>query len=703
MNRHVLIGVAVWLFTSAFSLTAKDNSPATFPSLEFYNCSNSPESLCLNDLGVHLPDNNQFFLGEGDPNATSCSVHFTQQVQLHSTCSKSFQYKIEVSYYDTSAYVEIQSWVNGLTNAQDEATLTFDTENSTNNEVSANGIPYTSGCFPYHRIKWTVMDSCGNMAFCDKRIELYDCSAPVPLNSQGAHVYDFHSGYEVSAHLDEFAGNYLDDCTSAGQYLFSTQSGAYQPDTVFNFCEVPIGVLVIVPIWVADAGRDLNCNGTISWDERNKYSVSAPVIFTADGTQDCSNPDLFISGEIKTATGSGVGKTQVTVVDANQAYPSTITDVNGSYAFPHTNYTYPVTVTPSRNDNIRNGVSTLDLVLIQKHLLGIEPFTQPDRFIAADANNSQSITAIDLVVLRKLILNLIDTLPGHRNWIFYPTEYVFPDPVDPWALPDSLPPGIFAHYVVIDNENETDSVDFTGVKVGDVNYSANPNIISLVSRSELPRILWSTEAKAYAPGDLIEIPVFNTGSSWITGFQFTLSDPDLEFLGITGGKADIAEDEYALMNDHLTASWFSIQPISIHSGDVLFTIKARARAEGNLQKSLQLTSDITEAEVYDNRETTSLPKLSFFPPEKDQILLYPCEPNPWSAVGKIPFYLQKATSLNFRVYTVNGTQVFAERKYYLSGYHELKLNAEEIPGSGLLYYILQSDTESAGGKMLLLK
>ncbi len=59
-----------------------------------------------------------------------------------------------------------------------------------------------------------------------------------------------------------------------------------------------------------------------------------------------------------------------------------------------------------RNDAYRNGVSTLDLVRIQKHLLGIEPLTSPYDLIAADANNSQSVSAIDLVELRKLILGI---------------------------------------------------------------------------------------------------------------------------------------------------------------------------------------------------------------------------------------------------------------------------------------------------------
>jgi large repetitive protein len=655
--------------------------------LEFYNCSNSPTSLCVNDPGVRLPDNNQSYLGESDPNASSCSVHFTQQVEIHSTCSKSFQYKIEVSYYDTSAYDEILTWQSGITNDQNEATLTFDTENATNNTVITNGLPYTSGCKRYHRIKWTVMDSCGNTASCEKRVELYDCHAPVPVSNQGFKTLNFHSNYVLLSNLDDLAGEYLDDCTSSAQYLFSTQSNIYKNDTVFQFCEVPVGVLVIIPIWIADEGRDLNCNQIISWDERNKYQVSVPVVFIADGTQDCSNHNLFISGKIKTVLGEGIAKTKVMVKDVNQSYAPVITDENGDYAFPHINYAYPVTVTAARNNDVKNGVSTLDLVLIQKHLLGIEPFTRPEQFIAADANNSYSLSAIDLVVLRKLILGLVDTLPIGKSWRFFDTTILS---------------GTIAESIIIPSENETANVDFIGVKLGDVNYTANPQFTSVKPRSYPPVQYWATDALEYLPGDIIEIPVKCTALNDIIGFQFTLSDPDLEFLGMKEGKADIMSDDYALMNDHLTVSWFSISPLDIKPGDLLFTFVARAKNKGNMQRTLRLNSDITDAELYTANNETFIPKILFNTNNQDPLNLLSPEPNPWSTNCTIPFHVQQGGNLIFTVYTVDGAKVFTEEKDYSAGYQEIILNANDIHSSGLLFYTLQSEKETRSGKFVRL-
>ena len=71
-----------------------------------------------------------------------------------------------------------------------------------------------------------------------------------------------------------------------------------------------------------------------------------------------------------------------------------------------------------------NGVSTLDLVAIQKHLLGITPFTEFDKFVAADINLSETVSAIDIVELRKLILGIYVDFPNNESWRFIDPECV---------------------------------------------------------------------------------------------------------------------------------------------------------------------------------------------------------------------------------------------------------------------------------------
>ena len=131
---------------------------------------------------------------------------------------------------------------------------------------------------------------------------------------------------------------------------------------------------------------------------------------------------------------------------------------------------YNTDVTPAKKINPLNGVTTNDLLLIQKHILGIQPLDSPYKRIAADANQDGKVTSFDILTLRKLILGITNELPNGKSWRFTPADYVFPDPANPFQPP-------FPERIDIPNTADPVPNDFkfTGVKIGDVDYSADPN------------------------------------------------------------------------------------------------------------------------------------------------------------------------------------------------------------------------------------
>ena len=129
-----------------------------------------------------------------------------------------------------------------------------------------------------------------------------------------------------------------------------------------------------------------------------------------------------------------------------------------------------ITITPSKNINPLNGVSTYDLVLIQKHILGIELLDSPWKIIAADANQDGKVTTLDIITLRKLILGITTELPNGKSWRFAPKNYVFPNPLNPFQPP--LPERIEVPNTA---DPAPSNFQFTGVKIGDVDFSADPN------------------------------------------------------------------------------------------------------------------------------------------------------------------------------------------------------------------------------------
>ena len=69
-----------------------------------------------------------------------------------------------------------------------------------------------------------------------------------------------------------------------------------------------------------------------------------------------------------------------------------------------------------KQGNPKTGVSTKDIVVIQKHLLRIESFTQVLDLMASDVNGDQVVSAKDLLEIRKLILGkILDWTLGYSH------------------------------------------------------------------------------------------------------------------------------------------------------------------------------------------------------------------------------------------------------------------------------------------------
>ncbi len=79
------------------------------------------------------------------------------------------------------------------------------------------------------------------------------------------------------------------------------------------------------------------------------------------------------------------------------------------------NTTY--TITATKTSLALDGISTSDLGLISKHILGIESLAPTWKNVAADINCSGSITASDIIAARRLILGITTTLPCNK-WHF---------------------------------------------------------------------------------------------------------------------------------------------------------------------------------------------------------------------------------------------------------------------------------------------
>ena len=121
-----------------------------------------------------------------------------------------------------------------------------------------------------------------------------------------------------------------------------------------------------------------------------------------------------------------------------EAY-NTVEDLIAEYP----NITDPV-ILFRKEDDAYSGVSTVDISLIVKHVLGIQLFDQSYKLEAADVNRDDHVSAIDLSTLTKIVLG------------------INPFPSDVWLFD---PP----HVKLIVNPGNTLTISTLGIKIGDVN------------------------------------------------------------------------------------------------------------------------------------------------------------------------------------------------------------------------------------------
>jgi len=71
--------------------------------------------------------------------------------------------------------------------------------------------------------------------------------------------------------------------------------------------------------------------------------------------------------------------------------------------------------------------------MIQRHILGLAELDSPYKLIAADINNSESITGSDLLALRKMVLGINTEFPNNHSWRAIDAAHEFVDATNPWA------------------------------------------------------------------------------------------------------------------------------------------------------------------------------------------------------------------------------------------------------------------------------
>jgi photosystem II stability/assembly factor-like uncharacterized protein len=397
-----------------------------------------------------------------------------------------------------------------------------------------------------------------------------------------------------------------------------------------------------------------------------------------------------LSGHFKTEAGAAIEAVEVA------AQPAVAVDAAGVFVLENVPGCAPIAITPRLNRLPLNGVTAYDLVLISKHILGLNALGSPFKLIAADANRSGSVTAADVVALRKLILGIDINLKENTSWRFVPKNFVFPDPQNPFQTP-------FPESIALNPQGQSVAgLDFIGVKTGDVDQTAMPN--GAVSAEERVLADWPVYASGgdFSPGSPCVVTV-SAGLKNLAGAQFSLRfdpevlvfekiEPHAAWLG-TGhfntkraaeGVLSVCFEDGGFLN---TNNEISLENRTIN----LFDLHFKAQKSGLVERVLKLSDLPTRALAFEPDGSPLRPVLAY---DKKAASEHPVVgPNPFGAAGCTLLIPSSGQSdLNIQVFDNQGKMLFETSAKGQNNTQQIHIPGAVFPHAGTFYWVVRDKT-----------
>ncbi len=576
-------------------------------------------------------------------------------------------------------------------------TVTIDYDSNGSIDFVGN-TPNLSGNYPFgdNLVVVKAEDKCGNTATCSFTITVQDGKKPTPVCVNGLAVElmadPVNGGGMIQLTPQMFNQASFDNCTAPADLELALAPSFFDCDDV--------GTNVVLLYVTDEAGNQDYCETYVIIQD-NMVICPDPIVAT-------------VGGNVSTAAGQGVANVSVGVSGNGPLTAPVVTAQSGQYQFFDLTLGYDYTFTPANNQNPSNGVTTYDLVLITRHILNVQPLDSPYKIIAADVNKSGTVTTLDVVELRKLILQIIPAFSNNTSWRFVDKHHTFPNPQNPFQPPFN------EFYNVNDLSGNVNNVNFVAVKVGDVNGSAATNATGddTQDRNFTDNLTFVVDEQRVQAGETFRIPFSAKNLSNLLGYQFALRfDPHAASLVNIemGDLTNLTETNFGLTKldeGIITTSWDNakntLHPDSDRENTILFTLIFNANTNISLSEMLQIADNTMSAEAYklaENNDVNTMGiglqfnDLSAIPGEFE---LYQNNPNPFRENTVIGFRLPESGKATLKVYDLSGNILKVVSREFDKGYNEIMFDKKDLGSSGVLFYELETPTHTATRRMVRL-
>ncbi len=407
-----------------------------------------------------------------------------------------------------------------------------------------------------------------------------------------------------------------------------------------------------------------------------------------------------ISGQIVTEDGMNISDVQMSCTNTE----GQLNQIDGTYLFEALSSPNAYEITPKKDINNLNGVTTFDLVIIQNHILGNQQLDSPYKIIAADVNKTGTVTVSDILELRKLLLLDLTDFTKNESWVFVPKSYEFSAPQNPFAE-------VFPTSTTINLRDKNLIADFIGIKVGDVNNTATPNaFVSNESRNLSKKVVSLKVEDAYVNAGETKTITFDGASLAQTfGFQFTLKfNPD--YLALK----DIENNELMAKNNfgrnlqdrgYILTSWVNPNIEAIEKDALSFALTFKALKAGKLSELIELNADLLNSEAYDKDGQKIKIDLDFIEKSSEIAPMFSLsqnQPNPFANSTVINYQLPESGNIQLQIFDIQGSLLKSTNANGQKGWNKWEINRTDLPNGGVYFYKINTAYGQAIKKMLLI-
>jgi hypothetical protein len=517
-----------------------------------------------------------------------------------------------------------------------------------------------------HHIEIRVEDRCGNNTYCVYDIEVKDCKAPTPHCISEVTTVLMDTNNEIEIWASDFDFNSYDNCTDQEDLVFSFDKDTLVKSFTLTCDNIPNGISgnVDLDMWITDeAGNQEFCSVTVHVQDNNDNCADKEV-------------PVMVSGNIQTILGTPVSGVVVDLETSSSEYNAQFnTAEEGLYAFDNIPGHLMMDIKPSLLDEPDKGVSTLDIVHIQRHILGFKALDNITKEIAADVNGSGSITGTDLVVIRKLILGKFESFPnGIPAWKFYDKSIEITEE-NMRNLPGSISFNSLADDVF--------DADFIGIKMGDVDDTMSKIREGITSQRENKNR--EISAQVVSERGVKVLDLFLEEDCEFQGFQLALLLPYSEDGYIVNSMLpEFSASNYHYDGEVLRLSWSSDRDYAIDAGNSLFNVMIPENVNISVE-SITLSSEYLSSEFYMNYQAFPLVLSRKNEKVKTDVADLKIRTNPFRNALELTLDSQISETAFYSISDASGRLISNSSYQVLIGKNELVIDENVFPHSGVFF------------------